>query len=55
MTDRVMAIFTLLVLGVFLGVLAVEVPRLDLGVLLGITYALTLYDFLLSPSRVGRK
>lgn len=53
--DRLMAIFALLVLGGFLGILVVEVPRLDLIVLSGITFALVLYDFLLSPTRDGRK
>lgn len=55
MSDRLMAFFTFAVLATFLGILLYRVPRLDLAIILGVTLALVLYDFFLSPTRAGRK
>lgn len=55
MNDRAMAILTITVLGIFLGLLIQRVPRLDLGVIVGVSFLLVVYDFFLSPTRVGRK
>lgn len=54
MTDRVMAIVALALLGVFLWILVANVPRFDLGAVVVVTYLLVIYDFLISPSRHGR-
>lgn len=46
MTDRILMIVAVLVLGGFLGILAWEVPRFDLGGVIAITLLLVLWDAL---------
>lgn len=55
MNDRAMAILTISVLALFLGILIHRVPRLDLGIVVGLSFLLVVYDFFLSPSRAGKK
>ncbi|WP_166581521.1 hypothetical protein [Rubellimicrobium sp. CFH 75288] len=49
MTARLIGLLALLTLAGFLGILIWKLRRLDLGVLVGITLALALWDF------VGRR
>jgi Flp pilus assembly protein TadB len=44
MTDRLLAVFALAVLAVFLGILWWEVPLLNLGAVVLVTLALAAYD-----------
>lgn len=46
MTDRILALFALIVLAGFLGVLLWKVQRIDLAIVIGITYVLAVWDFL---------
>lgn len=46
MTDRILALFALIVLACFLGVLIWKVQRIDLAVVIGITYVLAVWDFI---------
>ncbi len=45
MTDRILALLAFLTLLGFLGVLVGFVPRLDLGLVVGATLLLVIYDF----------
>lgn len=49
--DRVLAFFAFAVFVVFLGVLVVNVPRIDLGVVIVFTILLAGYDFLTSAHK----
>ena len=49
MTDRIMMALAILVLGGFLGILVLEVPRIDLGAVVGVTLLLVLWDLLRGP------
>ncbi|MDP2696535.1 hypothetical protein [Thalassospira sp.] len=51
MTNRIMALFALIMLLGFLGILVWHVPRWDLGIVIAITMALAGYDFLLGARR----
>ena len=53
MIARLMAILAFGVLAGFLGILVFEVPRLDLGVIVGITLLLVVVDFLTTPGPRG--
>ncbi|WP_202909531.1 hypothetical protein [Alkalilacustris brevis] len=56
MSDRVLAFFAFLLLVAFLGILAWELPRLDLGGVIAITLALAGWDFLSNAlKRSGRR
>lgn len=44
MTNLVLSVFAFAVLAAFLGVLVVEVPRLDLGAVVGLTLLLVGID-----------
>ena len=46
MTNRLVAVAAFLVLAGFLGILVWEVPRLDLGAVIGVTLLLVLVDLL---------
>lgn len=54
MRDRLMAFLAICLLAGFLGILAYRVPRLDLGLVVGITFLFVVYDFFLSKNRAGR-
>ena len=49
MTDRIMMIVTIVVLAGFLGILFVEVLRVDLGAVIGVTFLLVLWDLISTP------
>jgi hypothetical protein len=51
MTDKVMALFALAVLAGYLGILVFNVPRLDLGIVVGATLLLVIWDFLFHDRR----
>ena len=51
MISRLMAIVAFATLAGFLGILVFEVPRLDLGLVTGITLVLVVFDFLTTPGR----
>ena len=53
MIGRLMAILAFAILAGFLGILVFEVPRVDLGVIAGITLVLVVVDFLTMPGRPG--
>ncbi len=46
MTDRILALFAILVLAGYLGILVFEVGRVDLAVVAAITFVLVIWDFL---------
>ena len=52
MIDRVLEIFAFAVLFAFLAILLWFVPRLDLGVVVLITLAMTFYDFFIHRSQL---
>lgn len=54
MTDKLMALLALAVLAAYLGILVFYVPRLDLGLIVGATLLLVVYDFLVHE-RKARK
>ncbi|MEC8435021.1 MAG: hypothetical protein VXZ27_04225 [SAR324 cluster bacterium] len=43
-----LALLSILVLGIFLGILVYKVPRLDLGLISLIAFLMCVYDFYLS-------
>ena len=45
MTDRLMSVLAFAVLALFLGILVLKVPRLDLGTFVLITLLFAAYDF----------
>jgi hypothetical protein len=46
MTDRIIALFAFVVLGAFLAILIIKVPRVDLILLVAVTLLLAGYDVL---------
>jgi hypothetical protein len=46
MLERTFSLVALAVLAGFLGILLWKVPRLDLGMVIGVTFLLVAYDFL---------
>lgn len=44
----VLALLSILALGIFLGILVYKVPRLDLGLISLIAFVMCVYDFYLS-------
>jgi hypothetical protein len=42
--NRLFAVMAIVVMAAFLGILLWHVPRLDLGVVIGLTFALAAYD-----------
>lgn len=55
MTDRIMALLAAALLAGFLGILVWKVPRADLTVVIGITIALAVWDFVSSAGRGSRR
>lgn len=53
--DRILAVVAALLLAGFLGTLLAFVPRLDLVVVIGITFLLVLWDFFVAGRRGGRR
>lgn len=51
MTDHLMAFVAFALLAVFLGILAWFVPRLDLGIAIGVTLLLVFFDFFIWSGR----
>jgi hypothetical protein len=49
--DRLLAFFAFAVFAAFLGILIFEVPRLDLGGVVLVTFLLAAYDFATSARR----
>lgn len=49
--DKLLAFFAFAVFTAFLGILIYEVPRLDLGAVVVVTYLLAAYDFATSARR----
>ena len=45
MTDRILALVAFAFLAAFLGILVTWVPRIDLGIVVAVTLALTAWDF----------
>lgn len=43
--DKILMVLAILVLGGFLAILLIEVPRLDLGCIIAFTLAMMIYDF----------
>lgn len=54
MTDKLLALLALAVLIGYLGILVFHVPRLDLGLIIGATLCLVIYDFLVHERRVSK-
>jgi hypothetical protein len=54
MMARVIYVFAFLILAGFIGVLVVEVPRLDLGLVAAITLLMVVYDFFHTPKTDDR-
>lgn len=52
LSDRLMAVFAFAVLVGFLGILVLYVPRIDLGVVIGVTLLFIAYDFF-APEQSG--
>lgn len=48
MTDRILPVLAFLLLAGFLGILFIWVPRVDLGVIIGLTLLLVAIDFFFS-------
>ena len=51
MTSRIMTLVAFAILAGFLGILVLEVPRIDLGVIVAITLVLVAVDFFLASGR----
>ncbi len=51
MSDRILAVLAILVLAGFLGILLWELRRIDLGVLIGVTLLLVIWDVLRPRNR----
>ena len=51
MTDKMLAALAFLLMLGFLGILVWFVPRLDLGVVVGLTMLLAFYDFFIHEHR----
>jgi hypothetical protein len=51
MIDRLLALFAFVILACFLGILAWRVPRLDLGIVIGVTLLFVAYDFFVAFRR----
>jgi hypothetical protein len=51
MLDRTFSLVALAVLAAFLGILLWKVPRLDLAAVIGATFLLVAYDFLVFSRR----
>ncbi|TCM87471.1 hypothetical protein [Rhodovulum steppense] len=51
MIDRLIALFAFAVFLGFVGILAMGVPRLDLGLVIGLTVVLVAWDFIASGGK----
>lgn len=51
MTDKILALLALVILIAYLGILVAYVPRIDLGIVVGATVLLVVYDFLFHERR----
>ncbi len=51
MSDLFLKLFAFATLAAFLGILIAKVPRLDLGIVLGVTMLLVGYDFFVHRRR----
>ncbi|AXQ95790.1 hypothetical protein LV780_16315 [Cereibacter azotoformans] len=49
MTARLLPLLALVVLAAFLGILVMEVPRLDLGLVIAATLLLAIWDLVRGP------
>ena len=49
--ERILTIFAFLILCGFLGVLVVKLPRLDLGIVIGVTLLMAFYDLFIHKRR----
>ena len=53
--SRLIAVLSVLTLGIFLGVLIWRVPHLDLVIVLSVCFLLAAYDVLRSAWRIARR
>lgn len=53
--SRLIAVFAVLILGLFLGVLIWRVPHLDLMIVLGVCFLLAAYDVLRTAWSIPRR
>lgn len=55
MRNTILAAFAFAVIAIFLGILLWRVPRIDLGIVIGITAAMAFYDFFFYRMRNGSR